>query len=186
LPTKTRSIKSIEDTFSKTEVREWKKQMEPIRPVHKPWVEIDENNNVTWEPDEDDTYTSTTCGPNTGPSSAMMEVVRTTTLLESVCLFIVPEKFFTQVAKWTKKFYYQDWDVERYGTDRDRGTKKRRHFVEVPAFEGSVLYPGRRHRADKERKKYNITAGFVMCWVWLRSFGTSNRMAHQYHTSKMQ
>ena len=43
--------------------------------------------------------------------------------------------------------------------------KKRRHFVDVPAKQGRHTTPGSRHRADKEKKKYNITAGFVICWV---------------------
>jgi len=69
------------------------------------------------------------------------------------------------VAKWTKRFCYQDWVVERFGNNRDGKAKKQRHLVDVPPFDGSVPYPGRRHRADKEKKQYTITAGFVMSWV---------------------
>jgi len=36
------SIQPIEETFSKTKVREWKKKLEPERTVHAPWIEVTE------------------------------------------------------------------------------------------------------------------------------------------------
>jgi hypothetical protein len=105
-------------------------------------------------------------GAPAGPSTDALRVARTTKSLASMFLFMVPLAFFSQVAKWTHKFCYEDWVVEKIGTDRDGGTKKRRHFVDVPAqIEPGVAYPERRHRADKEKKKFSITKGFVMCWM---------------------
>ena len=82
-------------------------------------------------------------------------------------VFIVTESIFTQVAKLMKKFWYQDWVVERFRSNQDGETKKTSNFVDVPPFDGSVPYPGSRYWADKEKKKSNVTAGFVMCWVAL-------------------
>ena len=46
------SIQLITDIFTKTQTREWKKEMEPIWPVHSPWVEITKEDNIRWEPDK--------------------------------------------------------------------------------------------------------------------------------------
>ena len=67
---KSQSIQPIEEIFSKTEVREWKKKMEPERPVHAPWIEVTEEEDVKWEPTGSDTYTGNAGGGTVGPSSA--------------------------------------------------------------------------------------------------------------------
>ena len=77
----------------------------------------------------------------------------------------MPNTFFEQVATWTAKFSYKDWVVEKFSTDRDGKQKKRRHFVAVPAKTGRRITPGRQHRANKEKKQYNVTAGFVLCRI---------------------
>ena len=40
-----------------------------------------------------------------------------------------------------------------------------KHFEQVPEKLGRCPYPGRWHRADKQHKKFNITSGFVLCWI---------------------
>jgi len=60
------------EIFSKTEIREWKKELEPLHPVHKPWVKMLEETNVKWEPAVDEMYMGSVDGRNVGPSSAMM------------------------------------------------------------------------------------------------------------------
>ena len=96
---------------------------------------------------------------------------------------MVPLTFFSQVAKWTHKYCYEDWVVESFGKDRDGDAKRVRHFEDVPAqIERGVPYPGRRHRADKEKKKYTITTGFVLCWMGMlilqgAHFGADKRSA---------
>jgi hypothetical protein len=162
---KGQSIVTINEIFTKTEVREWKKEQEPLRPVHKPWMEINEENNIKWEPTEADAYDGSVGGGTVGPSSAMQQVVRTADSLAAIFLFMVPISFFDKVAAYTTKFCYEDWVVEKFGTDRDGVQKKRRHFEQVPEKLGRRPYPGRRHRADKEHKKFNITSGFVLCWI---------------------
>ena len=83
---KTQLLHPIDEIFSKTEVREWKKKMEPTRPVHKPWIEIDEENDITWEPDHEDAYSGNSGGPTAGPSSAILQVVCNATCLAVVLL----------------------------------------------------------------------------------------------------
>ena len=139
--------------------------MVPVRPVHEPWVELDADNDVQWQPSGRDTYEGSEGGGSAGPSSAMMQVVRTADSLTSLFLFILPLSFFQEVAKLSNKYAYLDWVVEKWGKNRDGDTKKRSHFEDVPAKQGSKAYPGGRHRADKEKKKYKITPGFVLCWI---------------------
>ena len=72
------SIQPITDIFTKTETREWKKEMEPIRPVHSPWVEITRERNIKWEPEKNDDYLGSEGGAPAGPSSAALLVASTT------------------------------------------------------------------------------------------------------------
>ena len=66
--TKSQSIQPIEEIFTKTEIREWKKKMEPERPVYAPWIEVTEKGNVKWEPTGSDTYTGNAGRGRVGPS----------------------------------------------------------------------------------------------------------------------
>ena len=110
--------------------------MEPERPVHAPWIEVTEEEDVTWQPTGSDTHEGNVGGRRVGPSSAMMQVMRDAQSLACIFLFIVPNTFFEQVATWTAKFSYKDWVVETFSTDRDGKQKKMRHFVEVPSKTG--------------------------------------------------
>ena len=62
-------------------------------------------------------------GAALGPSSAAFRVARITKSLASLFPFMVPLSLFSQVAKWTHKFCYEDWAVEKIGTHHDGGTK---------------------------------------------------------------
>jgi hypothetical protein len=45
------SIQLISEMFSKTQQNEWRKEMEPCRPVHAPWVDLTHDNTpLQWEP----------------------------------------------------------------------------------------------------------------------------------------
>ena len=174
---KSASIDEITEIFSRTKIREWKKEMEPLRPVHSPWQEIDVDHDIKWSPGPDDTYSSASGGGPAGPSSRMQQCVRTCHNIADIFLFILPITFFAQVARWTNKYCYEDWVIEKYGNDRDGNQKKRRHFVEC-----DCKTPGRRHRADKEKKRYIITPGFVLCWFGIlilqgAHFGADKRSA---------
>ena len=86
--------------------------------------------------------------------------------LLSLFLFILPLTFFDKVAELTHKYCYEDWVVETVGTDRDGNPKKRTYLKPAPPLETGERRPKRhRHRGDKEKKKYKITTGFVLCWV---------------------
>ena len=156
--------------------------MGPDHPVHSPWIEVTDEDDVKWQPTGSDRYTGNAGRGTVGPSSAMMQVMCDAKSLACIFLFMVPLSFFEQVSTWTKKFCYKDWVVEKFASDRDGNQKKRRHFVEVPAKTGRNITPGRRHRADKERKQYTVTAGFVLCWVAMlilqgAHFGSDKRSA---------
>ena len=94
----------------------------------------------------------------------MTLAARTADSLATLFMFIVPLSFFVQVAKWTEKYCYKDWVVESFGKKRDGETKKVRHFVDIPATLDHSTYPGRRHRADNEKKKFVISPGYIICW----------------------
>ena len=89
------SIQLITDIFTKTQTREWKKEMEPIRPVHSPWVEITREKNIKWKPEKNDDYLGSQGGAPAGPSSAALFVASTTKTLIGVFLFMVPLTFFS-------------------------------------------------------------------------------------------
>ena len=46
------------------------KELEPSRPVHELWVELDETNrNIEWELRQEDTYNGSQAGGRCGPSN---------------------------------------------------------------------------------------------------------------------
>ena len=55
--------------------------------------------------------------------------------------------------------------VEKTALDSDGNPKKRPYLETVPALTNGELTPGRHHRADKQRVKWHITPGFIICWV---------------------
>ena len=67
------SIIPIDKIFTKTNIREWMKDQEPLRHVHKPWVEINEDNNIKWHPMNEDSYTGSVGGGIAGLSSTMQQ-----------------------------------------------------------------------------------------------------------------
>ena len=133
--------------------------MEPIRPVHEPWIELSQDDDIKCTPGGDGKYTGSFGGGLVQPTSGMAKTARTASSLVDLFLFIVPLTFFQAVAKHTKKYCYQDWVVEKFAKRRDSSTKAVRHFIDVPRNSHGTPYPGRRHRVDKERKKYKITTG---------------------------
>jgi hypothetical protein len=99
------------------------------------------------------------------------------------------------VAQFTDQFCYKDWVIEKFGKDRDGDKKKRRHFVHVPAKQGRHTTPGRRHRADKEKKNTISPPGLLFVGLprlfsrvhtleqtndQLASCGGLNRMGYQF------
>ena len=62
-------IRLIEDIFTKTKQCELATGLEPTRPVHEPWEEVDLDNKVEWEPPPDDKYTGELGGGVCGPTN---------------------------------------------------------------------------------------------------------------------
>ena len=54
---KNQSIQEIDSIFSKTQVREWQKEIKPLHPIHAPWIDLSAKNSIPWEPTSNDRYT---------------------------------------------------------------------------------------------------------------------------------
>jgi len=91
---RTQSIQEIENIFTARQQNEWKKTMEPLRPVHSPWLEQTADQNVEWQPSFNDKYTGPNGGPPAGPSSSMRSAAKAAKTLADIFLFIVLLTFF--------------------------------------------------------------------------------------------
>jgi hypothetical protein len=59
-----------DEIFSQATQRQIVKELEPSRPVHELWVELDETNrNIEWELRQEDTYNGSQAGGRCGPSN---------------------------------------------------------------------------------------------------------------------
>ena len=96
---RTFTVQTIDEMFSKTQQNEWKKELEPNRPVHKPWKEITKDDNVEWVPPERDSYTGALGGPPAGPSRYIIDVASGTKSLASIFLAILPLTFFAPLLQ---------------------------------------------------------------------------------------
>jgi hypothetical protein len=70
------TVQTIDAIFSAMQQNEWKKTMEPKRPVHHPWIEQTTTSNLTWSPPERDSYTGPHGGPPFGQTQFMEDIVR--------------------------------------------------------------------------------------------------------------
>ena len=118
------SIQPIDEIFSRTVQNEWRKELEPIRPVHAPWVELTNEHNIMWEPRWQDKYTGPHGGPKAGPTQFIADIVRSAKDLCDIFLAILPLAFFERVAQLTEKYCYDDWVVERRKKDSDGNEMK--------------------------------------------------------------
>ena len=160
------SIQPIDEFFSRTVQNEWRKELEPIRPVHAPWVELTNEHNIMWEPRWQDKYTGPHGGPKAGPTQFIADIVRSAKDLCDIFLAILPLAFFERVAQLTEKYCYDDWVVaERRKKDSNGNEMKATYFVPVLPLTDGAPTPNRRHRADKERVRYHISAGFIITWI---------------------
>lgn len=85
---KTISITAIHDIFSKHQQSEMKKILEPCEPIHLPWIEQMDENEICWEPSGHDRYKGCSGGVRLGVSSTMNTVVRTAKYNIDVFFFI--------------------------------------------------------------------------------------------------
>ena len=84
----------------------------------------------------------------------------------------------------TEKYCYDDWVVERRKKDSDGNKMKATYFVPVLPLTDGAPTPNRRHRADKERVRYDISAGFILTWIGILvlqgvHFGSEKRTARK-------
>ena len=159
---RSKSIQHIDEIFSKAVINAWKKTMEPLREVHSPWKEIkvtDEHYNKKWEPRGEDTYTSSAGGPKYGPTNKMQTAATNTKDLADLFLVIIPLAVLTQIAKYTKKYAYDDWVVEKPVKYLATGEFKKR----------PVLHPSKETDEGARRRcktvAYEITAGYVLAFL---------------------
>ena len=110
-------VQNISDIFTKTQKKEFEKAMESVRPVHKPWIEITPESNVTWEPERADMYSGPMGGGNPGPTAWIQQVVRQAKTLACVFLALIPMSFFVQVANYSQQYAYTVWVIAKLGTD---------------------------------------------------------------------
>eukprot|EP00956_Cyclotella_meneghiniana_P022924 scaffold43919_cov42-Cyclotella_meneghiniana.AAC.1 len=160
-----KSIQPVADIFSKTQQNEWKKKMEPEREVHSPWKEQTAESNVSWKLDARDQYTGPSGGGEMVPTAYIKGVARRANNLADMFFGLLPVTFFGSVADQSNKYAYEDEVVEKIADDRDGGWKKRKVLVEAPKNADGSSHPSARHRADNEKYKFQITTGFVICWV---------------------
>lgn len=64
----TKSFASIEEVFTKKQLRELAKELESSQPVHEPWTELIGDDNFSWSPLEADFYMEPEDGGKFGPS----------------------------------------------------------------------------------------------------------------------
>ena len=151
--------------FKANQLSAMKRNLEPVRPVHKPWQELSQDNNVAWEPSPGEDYFDPVGVPlEHGPSSAVQQAARTATCLAMLFLFFIPLSFFERVAEWSNKYAYEDWVEEKYGKDRDGKRKKTPHLV--PVKPGARRDKRHRHRV---KKKSSPSPPGILCVGWAAS-----------------
>jgi hypothetical protein len=140
-----------------------KKGLEPTRPVHEPWEEVDLDNNVEWEPPSTDRYTGAlgggVCGPTNDAQAAGIIG------LAALFFFIYPLTLFKWIADCTKQYAYTDWVVPAPRKDRDGNTTSRPILSPVFVSEGQSPPRNARHRADKSPVKPDITPNYIIAWI---------------------
>ena len=82
------SIQPIAKIFTAMQQNDWKKTMEPIKPVHAPWIKLWKDSAVTWKPQGADVYTGSGGGGLAAASTGMKEASRKASSLDDLFLFI--------------------------------------------------------------------------------------------------
>ncbi len=137
-----------------------KKNLEPCKPVHLPWIEQTDKKEICWEPSGHDRYTGCSGGGKLDVSSAMKTVVRTAKYVIDVFLFIFPISLFAQIAEESDHYTYSDWVEQKDRLDFDDFTHHRsQRDKHIPPTQNA------HHGANNEQRKYNITRSFVMAWL---------------------
>ena len=139
------------------------KQLEPSWPVYKPWQEVDPENNIEWEPKENDKYTDASGGAKEGPTPVanLAAIIG----LAKLFFYILPLSLFTYVADATMKYAYHDWVVPKDCLDCDGNTTSCPILSPITVGEGEALSPIARHCVDKSPVSPNVTCNFIVAWL---------------------
>ncbi len=105
------------------------RKLEPVRPVHDPWIELNKENNIQWTPHREDTYCGSQAGGRCGPSSKMVSIAKSTESLAQLFLSIFTIKLFEYVSKMTHIYAYEEWVTEQKRFDPDGNEAKTSFFV---------------------------------------------------------
>ena len=161
---RSKSFVTINDVFGTNELRELLKQSEPTQPVHKTWFELNADSNFEWLPSRSNGYKGPAGGGIFGPKMGLKLAARTAVDLDALFFKILPLSFWETIATLFNNFCYKDWVVEKFGKDRYGNHKKVQYFEDVrPDLVQSTR--NKRHRRDKEKKKFKITTGFIICFI---------------------
>ena len=71
--------------------RQW--SHEPLRQVHQPWIEVNQEDDTRWQPSVADSYTGSPGGGKPGPTQKMIVIARKSTQLSDIFLAIIPLSF---------------------------------------------------------------------------------------------
>ena len=161
---RSKSFVTINDVFGTNELRELLKQSDPTQPVHKLWFELNADSNFEWLPPRSNRYKGPAGGGIFGPKMGMKLAARTAVDLAAIFFKILSLLLWETIATLSNKFCYKDWVVEKFGKDRDGNRKKVRYFEDVrPNLVQSTR--NKRHRGDKDKKKFKIKTGFGICFI---------------------
>ena len=159
----TQSITTIDKIFTAQDVAEWKCKMEPIRPVHLPWIELSDDCDIEWQSQPGKSYNGPFGGPNACPTQQIKNIAHNATTTADIFLGILPITFFEHVSSMTNKYCYEDWVVPCKQLDSNGYVKRKKMMVSC-----NQDTPGAQHRANKtNRSTYDITTRFVLVWVAL-------------------
>jgi hypothetical protein len=119
------SIRLVSDIFSSAERNKMAKKLEPTRPVHQPWVELEKNLTFQWKPRRQDTYKGGNgAGKQVGPSMAMKDAARKSGLAK-MFFQAFPLAIIDYITMRTNCYAHEDYVVETPRLDReDNVTKK--------------------------------------------------------------
>eukprot|EP00569_Conticribra_weissflogii_P010240 CAMPEP_0171386528 /NCGR_PEP_ID=MMETSP0879-20121228/39538_1 /TAXON_ID=67004 /ORGANISM="Thalassiosira weissflogii, Strain CCMP1336" /LENGTH=102 /DNA_ID=CAMNT_0011898845 /DNA_START=1018 /DNA_END=1327 /DNA_ORIENTATION=+ len=99
------------------------RRLEPIHPVHDPWVKLNQDNNMQWTPHKEETYCSSQVFGKCGPSSLkplgsvalqeMVDIARSTESLAQFFLSIFMVKLFEYITRMRNIYTYKEWVIEK-------------------------------------------------------------------------
>ncbi len=161
-----KSIRTIDEIFTRAEQRNMSRLLEPTRPVHDPWFELTTNDDFTWSLSPEDEYLGPSSGGVWGPSSAMLQLARKGDLAE-MFLAIFPLDVLKYIAERTIAYAYEEYVVASYRYDRDGNITKRPILQLFVPSRSNPLPPNARHRWKqmKNGRKFDVTEYSILAWL---------------------